>query len=56
MIAIALFSYAFPTLIGGNGYLSVYVVGIMIGNHDFPEKKDISQHVLEQKALKVWVL
>lgn len=41
MIAIALFSYAFPTLIGGNGYLSVYIVGIMIGNHDFPEKKDM---------------
>lgn len=41
MIAIALLSYALPTVIGGNGYLSVYIVGIMIGNHDFPEKKEM---------------
>ena len=41
MIAVALFSYAFPSLIGGNGYLSVYIVGIMVGNHDFPEKKEM---------------
>lgn len=32
VIGIALLSYALPTLVGGNGYLSVYIVGIVIGN------------------------
>lgn len=32
VIGIALLSYALPTLIGGNGYLSAYIVGIVIGN------------------------
>ncbi len=32
VIALALLSYAFPTLIGGNGYLSVYLTGIILGN------------------------
>ncbi len=32
IIGIALFSYALPTTIGGNGYLSVYIVGISCGN------------------------
>lgn len=32
VIGIALLSYALPTLVGGNGYLSTYIVGIVIGN------------------------
>ncbi len=32
VIALVLFSYALPTLIGGNGYLSVYLTGIILGN------------------------
>ena len=36
-IAIALVSYALPDLIGGNGYLSAYIVGIVLGNTEFPE-------------------
>lgn len=32
VIALALLSYALPTLIGGNGYLSVYLTGIILGN------------------------
>lgn len=39
ILAIALLSYAVPNLIGGNGYLSAYIVGIMLGNSDFPGKK-----------------
>ncbi len=39
MIAIALISYALPSVIGGNGYLSAYIVGIIIGNNDIPNKK-----------------
>lgn len=39
MLSVALFSYSIPSLIGGNGYLSAYIAGIMIGNADFPGKK-----------------
>ena len=30
--AIALLSYALPSMVGGNGYLSTYIVGIVVGN------------------------
>ena len=40
-IAIALVSYALPDLIGGNGYLSAYIVGIVLGNTEFPERKPL---------------
>ena len=39
MIGIALLSYALPTAIGGNGYLSVYIAGIAIGNSHLKETK-----------------
>lgn len=35
VIAIALLAYALPSLVGGNGYLSVYIVGIVLGNRKF---------------------
>lgn len=41
VIGVALFSYALPTLIGGNGYLSVYIVGIVLGNGKIPEKQSL---------------
>lgn len=40
-IAIALVSYALPDLIGGNGYLSAYIVGIVLGNTEFPARKPL---------------
>ncbi|MGN0202742.1 MAG: potassium/proton antiporter [Candidatus Cryptobacteroides sp.] len=40
-ISIALVSYAVPDLIGGNGYLSAYIVGIVLGNTEFPERKPL---------------
>ena len=40
-IAIALVSYALPDLMGGNGYLSAYIVGIVLGNTEFPERKPL---------------
>ena len=40
-IAIALVSYSLPDLIGGNGYLSAYIVGIVLGNTEFPERKPL---------------
>lgn len=41
MVAVALFSYLIPTLLNGNGYLSVYITGLLIGNADLPNKKPI---------------
>lgn len=38
---IALLSYALPTALGGNGYLSAYLVGIILGNIKLPEKKSL---------------
>lgn len=40
-ISIALLSYALPDLIGGNGYLSAYIVGIVLGNSEFPGRKPL---------------
>ncbi len=39
ILATAVLAYAIPDLIGGNGYLSVYIVGIILGNSEFPGKK-----------------
>lgn len=41
LLAIAIASYALPTLVGGNGYLSAYLVGIMLGNEEFRGKKEL---------------
>ena len=40
-ISIALLSYALPDIVGGNGYLSAYIVGIVLGNTDIPERKSM---------------
>ena len=39
IVAVALASYAAPTLLGGNGYLSVYITGILLGNHPLQNKQ-----------------
>ncbi len=39
VVAIALLSYALPSVLNGNGYLSAYLVGLLLGNSDIPEKK-----------------
>lgn len=41
IVAVAVFGYAFPSLIGGNGYLSVYVVGMILGNVEFKGRKGL---------------
>ena len=41
LIAVALFAYAIPSLIGGNGFLSVYIVGVILGNGDFGGKRNM---------------
>ena len=49
IFALALITYALPTLLGeitgvawlaGNGYLGVYICGIMLGNARIPQKRD----------------
>ncbi|WP_411169235.1 potassium/proton antiporter [Clostridium sp. MB05] len=39
--AIAILSYAVTEWLGGNGYLSVYMAGIIIGNSKIPHKKSL---------------
>lgn len=39
VVAVALLSYALPAVLGGNGYLSAYLVGLLLGNSDIPDKK-----------------
>lgn len=41
MLGVALLSYALPDVLGGNGYLSAYIAGIMLGNAKFREKKEL---------------
>lgn len=38
VFGIVLLSYAVPSAIGGNGYLSVYLFGILLGNQDLKNK------------------
>lgn len=41
VLAVAVLSYALPAAIGGNGYLSAYIVGIILGNKKFPRRKSL---------------
>jgi len=41
IVAIALISYAVPSICGGNGYLSAYLVGIVLGNCEFPNRRPL---------------
>ena len=39
VFAVAIIAYALPDLIGGNGYLSVYLCGILMGNASVSQKR-----------------
>lgn len=41
VVAIALLSYAVPSIFGGNGYLSVYITGIILGNSSILHKVEL---------------
>lgn len=41
VVAIAILSYALPSVLGGNGYLSAYIVGIILGNKKIVNKKSL---------------
>lgn len=41
VVGIALLSYTLPSLVGGNGFLSAYIVGIVLGNTEIPNKRNL---------------
>lgn len=41
VVGIALISYALPQMVNGNGFLSVYIVGIVLGNVDIRNKRNL---------------
>lgn len=41
MVAVALLAYAAPAAVGGNGYLSAYIVGIYLGNRPISGKRTL---------------
>ena len=41
IFAVALLAYALPQVLGGNGFLSVYLTGIILGNSSIPDKKTL---------------
>lgn len=41
MVAVALLSYGLPQILGGNGYLSVYLTGIILGNSRIPNTRTL---------------
>ena len=43
LISVALVSYALPGVLHGNGFLSVYLCGMWLGNADIPQKRDMAR-------------
>ena len=41
IFSVALLAYALPQVLGGNGFLSVYLTGIILGNSSIPDKKTL---------------
>ncbi len=41
LLSVMFFSYTVTTYLSGNGYLAVYIAGIIIGNKQIPYRKDI---------------
>lgn len=41
MVGIAIISYALPAYFDGNGFLSAYIVGIILGNTEIENKKNL---------------
>lgn len=41
LMGITLLTYAFTEYLGGNGYIAIYLLGILVGNSDFKSKSEI---------------
>jgi potassium/hydrogen antiporter len=44
LISLMLFTFGFSSLVGGNGFLSVYISACILGNKDFIHKKSLIKH------------
>lgn len=44
MLACALFTFSFSDFIGGNGFLSVYIAAVILGNKEFIHKRSLTKH------------
>lgn len=42
LLCIIFFSYSITDILGGNGYLAVYIMGVMIGNHKLVHKRTVT--------------
>ena len=42
LLAFVFFSFAFTDLVGGNGYLAVYLSGLVVGNHKLVQKRPLT--------------
>ena len=42
LLALVFFIFSFTNLLHGNGYLAVYIAGVMVGNHQLVHKKSIA--------------
>lgn len=42
-LSLAFLAFALTDLMGGNGFLAVYLAGLVLGNHDFIHKRSLSQ-------------
>ncbi len=42
-LSVVMLVYGLTSLIGGNGFLAVYIVGLVMGNHHFIHKKSIAR-------------
>lgn len=42
LLAAVFFAFSFTTLIRGNGYLSVYIAGLVVGNHKLAHKRTLT--------------
>ncbi len=42
LLAFVFFSFSFTTLVWGNGYLAVYITGLVVGNHKIAHRSNLS--------------
>lgn len=42
LLALVFFVFSFTNLLYGNGYLAVYIAGVIVGNHKFVHKKSVT--------------
>lgn len=44
LLALSLFSFSFSEYVGGNSFLAVYLMGLVLGNRDFVHKRSLTKH------------